>query len=57
MRSLVRPAFIPDVADAATDDDVAEIRRIVTTNPRIVAVGETGLDYDRTVLLKKRKNQ
>lgn len=45
----------PHVADAATDDDVAEIRRIVTTNPRIVAVGETGLDYDR--MYSKKENQ
>ena len=46
----------PHVADAATDDDVAEIRRIVTTNPRIVAVGETGLDYDRMYLKKKTRS-
>lgn len=32
-----------------------EIRRIVTTNPKVVAVGETGLDYDR--MYSKKENQ
>ncbi|MBS6255382.1 TatD family hydrolase [Megasphaera massiliensis] len=45
----------PHVADAATEADVEEIRRIVTTNPKIVAVGETGLDYDR--MFSKKENQ
>lgn len=43
----------PHVADAATDDDVAEIRRIVTTNPRIVAVGETGRAMTACILKRK----
>lgn len=45
----------PHVADAATEADIEEIRRIVTTNPKIVAVGETGLDYDR--MFSKKENQ
>ncbi|WP_296826052.1 TatD family hydrolase [uncultured Megasphaera sp.] len=45
----------PHVADAATEKDLEEIRRIVTTNPKVVAVGETGLDYDR--MYSKKENQ
>ena len=44
----------PHVADEATEADLEEIRRIVTTNPKVVAVGETGLDYDR-MYSKKRE--
>lgn len=45
----------PHVADEATEEDLEEIRRIVTTNPKVVAVGETGLDYDR--MYSKKENQ
>ena len=45
----------PHVADEATEKDIEEIRRIVTTNPKVVAVGETGLDYDR--MFSKKENQ
>ncbi|WP_370850933.1 TatD family hydrolase [Megasphaera sp.] len=45
----------PHVADEATEGDIEEIRRIVTTNPKVVAVGETGLDYDR--MFSKKENQ
>lgn len=45
----------PHSADEAKDADVARIREIVTSNPRIVAVGETGLDYDR--MYSKKENQ
>lgn len=45
----------PHVADSATEADIAEIRRILTNNPKVVAVGETGLDYDR--MFSKKENQ
>lgn len=45
----------PHVADSATEADIAEIRRILTANPKVVAVGETGLDYDR--MFSKKENQ
>ena len=34
----------PHSADEAKEEDVARIEEILTTNPRILAVGETGLD-------------
>ena len=45
----------PHAADEAKEADIAEIRRIVTTNPRVVAVGETGLDYDRMYSTKENQ--
>lgn len=45
----------PHAADEAKEADLTEIRRIVTANPRIVAVGETGLDYDH--MYSKKENQ
>ncbi|MCD8082242.1 MAG: TatD family hydrolase [Clostridiales bacterium] len=45
----------PHNADAAKLEDFAEIERIVTGNPRIVAVGECGLDFDR--MFSTRENQ
>lgn len=45
----------PHVVDEATEADLEEIRRIITTNPKVVAVGETGLDYDR--MYSKKENQ
>ena len=37
----------PHQAKEACNDDYQRIRHLVHTNPRIVAVGECGLDYDR----------
>lgn len=45
----------PHVADEAKEEDIAEIRRILLANPKVVAVGETGLDYDR--MYSKKENQ
>ena len=45
----------PHSADEATEADVERIRDIVTANPRIVAVGETGLDYDRMYSTKENQ--
>ena len=45
----------PHAADEARKEDIEEIRRIVTTNPRVVAVGETGLDYDRMYSTKENQ--
>lgn len=45
----------PHAADEASETDLEEIRRIIRTNPRVVAVGETGLDYDH--MYSKKENQ
>ena len=45
----------PHAADEAREEDIEEIRRIVTTNPKVVAVGETGLDYDRMYSTKENQ--
>lgn len=45
----------PHVADDATEDDIGRIKAIIAENDKIVAVGETGLDYDR--MYAKKENQ
>lgn len=45
----------PHSADEAKEKDVARIEEILTTNPRVLAVGETGLDYDR--MYSRKENQ
>ena len=45
----------PHSADRARQEDFAEMERILTTNPRVVAVGECGLDFDR--MFSTRENQ
>lgn len=45
----------PHNADTAMKDDFELIENIITSNPRIVAVGECGLDYDR--MYSTRDNQ
>ncbi|MDE6916423.1 MAG: TatD family hydrolase [Lachnospiraceae bacterium] len=45
----------PHNADRASQQDFAEIGRIVTGNKKIVAVGECGLDYDR--MFSTKENQ
>ena len=45
----------PHNADSAKQEDFAEIEKIVTENPKIVAVGECGLDFDR--MFSTRENQ
>lgn len=45
----------PHSADEAKAEDVERIREILLENPRILAVGETGLDYDR--MYSKKENQ
>lgn len=45
----------PHSTDDAKEEDIDRIREIITTNPRIVAVGETGLDYDH--MYAKKENQ
>ena len=45
----------PHSADEAKEEDVARIEEILTTNPRVLAVGETGLDYDR--MYSRKENQ
>ena len=45
----------PHGADRARPSDFARIREIVSGNPKIVAVGECGLDYDR--MFSTRENQ
>ena len=45
----------PHNADHFTEDTLQEIRRQYLENPRIVAVGECGLDYNR--MFSKKENQ
>ena len=45
----------PHNADMAMKEDFELIENIITSNPRIVAVGECGLDYDR--MYSTRDNQ
>ena len=45
----------PHSADEAREEDVARIREIILGNPRILAVGETGLDYDH--MYSRKENQ
>ncbi len=45
----------PHNADRAKPEDMDELERILTSNPKIVAVGECGLDYDR--MFSSRENQ
>ena len=45
----------PHGADRARPEDFTRMREIITGNPKIVAVGECGLDYDR--MFSTRENQ
>ncbi len=45
----------PHSADEAKEEDVDRIREILISNPRILAVGETGLDYDRMYSTKENQ--
>lgn len=45
----------PHNADDFREGDLQEIRRIYETNPRVVAVGECGLDYNR--MFSEKQNQ
>lgn len=45
----------PHSTDGAEDRDVDRIREIILSNPAMVAVGETGLDYDH--MYAKKENQ
>lgn len=45
----------PHVADDAEEKDIARIEEIVKNNPKIVAVGECGLDYDRMFSKKEKQ--
>ncbi len=45
----------PHNADSARKDDFVKLEEILTGNPKIVAVGECGLDYDR--MYSTRENQ
>ncbi len=45
----------PHSADSAREEDFLEMEQILTGNPRIVAVGECGLDFNR--MFSTRENQ
>lgn len=45
----------PHNADKATQQDFALIEKLISENPKIVAVGECGLDYDR--MFSTKENQ
>ena len=45
----------PHNADHARPQDFDEIERLITQNPKMVAVGECGLDYDR--MFSSKENQ
>lgn len=45
----------PHNADRATKEDFLRMEQMLTTNPRLVAVGECGLDFDR--MYSTRENQ
>ena len=45
----------PHSADEASEADVDRIREILLENPRVLAVGETGLDYDRMYSTKENQ--
>lgn len=45
----------PHNADSARQEDFALIEKMITENPRIVAVGECGLDFDR--MFSTKENQ
>lgn len=45
----------PHAADDAADKDLERIEEIILSNPKIVAVGECGLDYDRMYSTKENQ--
>lgn len=45
----------PHNADAAKKEDFDQIEKIITENPKVVAVGECGLDFDR--MFSTKENQ
>lgn len=45
----------PHAADGAADKDLERIEEIILSNPKIVAVGEYGLDYDRMYSTKENQ--
>ena len=47
----------PHNADRAKEEDYRLIRRLVTENPKICAVGECGLDYDRMFSAKENQKK
>jgi len=47
----------PHNADRFTEADLAEVRRIYRENPRVVAVGECGLDYNRMFSTKPNQRK